>query len=297
MARKQDWVIGGLFLSALVIIIVVFWMSFGNISGGNITTISSGGDKIGLVELTGVIYDSGAIVHQLKTYGESHSIKAIVFRVNSPGGGVAASQEIYEQVRKIRESGKPIVVSMGSVAASGGYYVSCGADSIVADPGTTTGSIGVILESTNMEGLFKKLGLRVVVVKSGKFKDAGSPFRKMTPAERAYFQKYVDNAFYQFVRVVSNERHLSESDVLKIADGRIFTGEQALKLGLVDKMGTYEDAIQLAAKMAGIKGKPTLVKMRKRKISVFDLLFSDVQGLLGKIQSAPMLRYQMELNL
>ncbi|NOY77019.1 MAG: signal peptide peptidase SppA [Calditrichaeota bacterium] len=297
MARKQDWVLGGIFLAAFIIILMVFLFSFGNVPGSNITTISSGGDKIALVELRGVIYDSRDLVRQFKRYGEDRSIKAIVFRVDSPGGGVAASQEIYEQIRKVRESGKPVVVSMGSVAASGGYYVSCGADSIVANPGTTTGSIGVILETTDVAGLLKKLGVEVNVVKSGKFKDTGSPFRKMTKEEKAYLQKYIDNAYHQFVNVVSKERHIPEDKVLKIADGRIFTGEQALKLGLVDKLGTYEDAIQLAAKMAGIRGKPSLVKMQKRKRTVFDLLFSDVQGILGKIQSAPMLRYQLELNL
>ncbi len=297
MARKQDWVLGGIFLAAFIVILLFFLFSFGNVQRSSVTTISSGGDKIGLVELRGVIYDSASLVSQFKRYGEDRSIKAIVFRVDSPGGGVAASQEIYEQVRKVRESGKPVIVSMGSAAASGGYYVSCGADSIVANPGTTTGSIGVILETTNVAELLKKLGVRVDVVKSGKFKDTGSPFREMTDEERTYLQGYIDNAYHQFVKVVARERHLPESDVLKIADGRIFTGEQALKLGLVDKLGGYEDAIHLAAKMAGIKGKPSLVKIQKKKRSVFDLLFSDARGLLGKIQSAPMLRYQLELNL
>ncbi len=297
MARKQDWVLGGIFLAGFVLILLFFLFAFGNVPGSGVTTISSGGDKIALVELRGVIYDSRALVKQFKYYAEDRSIKAVVFRVDSPGGGVAASQEIYEQVRKVRKAGKPVVVSMGSVAASGGYYVSCGADSIVANPGTTTGSIGVILEATNVAGLLKKLGVRVDVVKSGKFKDTGSPFRKMTDEEKAYLQRYIDNAYHQFVRVVSKERHIPESKVLKIADGRIFTGEQALKLGLVDKLGTYEDAIQLAAKMAGIKGKPSLVKMQKKRRTLFDLLFSDAQGLLGEIQSAPLLRYQLELNL
>ncbi len=297
MARKQDWMIGGLFLAAFILILVVLLGSFRGISEEGLITISPGGQKVALVELTGVIYDSRQIVRQFKTYGENPSIKAIVFRINSPGGGVAASQEIYEAVKKVRKSGKPVVVSMGSVAASGGYYVACGADSIVANPGTTTGSIGVILETTNVAGLLKKLGVSVNVVKSGKFKDIGSPFRKMTSEERAYLQKYIDNAYGQFVRVVSAERHLPIERVKQFADGRIFTGEQALKLGLVDKLGTYDDAIALAAKMAGISGKPTLVKMKKRKLSVFDLLFSDTKGLLGRVQAAPVLRYQLELNL
>ncbi len=298
MARKQDWIIGGIFLAALILILVVLLGSFRGISEEGLTTISAGGgQKVALIELTGVIYDSRQIVHQFKTYGENPSIKAIVFRINSPGGGVAASQEIYEAAKKVRASGKPVVVSMGSVAASGGYYAACGADSIVANPGTTTGSIGVILETTNVAGLMKKLGISVNVVKSGKFKDIGSPFRKMTTDEKAYLQEYIDNAYEQFVRVVSTERHIPLQKVKSVADGRIFTGEQALKLRLVDKLGTYDDAIDLAAKMAGIHGKPTLVKMRKRKLSLFDLLFSDVQGLLGKVESAPVLRYQLQLNL
>ncbi len=297
MARKQDWVIGGIFLAALILILVVLFGAFGSISQEGLTTISPGGQKVALVELTGVIYDSRQIVRQFKLYGDNPSIKAIVFRINSPGGGVAASQEIYEAVKKVRDSGKPVVVSMGSVAASGGYYVACGADSIVANPGTTTGSIGVILETTNVSELMKKLGISVNVVKSGKFKDIGSPFRKMTPAEKAYLQEYIDNAYGQFVNVVSTERHIPIEKVKSFADGRIFTGEQAKKLGLVDVLGTYDDAISLAAKMAGIQGKPALVKMRRRKLSLFDLLFSDVQGLLGKVEAAPVLRYQMQLNL
>ena len=295
MARRSDWIIGVLILLSVVFLLLIFGIGISGLpSGGGALHVS--GDRIGVVELKGVILDSQPVVRQLKRLAESKGIKAIVLRIDSPGGGVAASQEIYDAVRKIRESGKPIVVSMGSVAASGGYYVACGADSILANPGTTTGSIGVILEIPNVEGLMKKLGVKFQVIKSGKFKDTGSPYREMTPEERRYLQSYIDNAFQQFVSVVAENRHITRSKVLSFADGRIFTGKQALALGLVDKLGDYQDAIDLAWKMAGLKGKPKVYRVPKRKITLLDLLFGDVSGVLQKLEAAPALKYQLKLT-
>lgn len=260
--------------------------------------VTSGtGDKVAVVELQGIIVSSEDVVRQLKKFGEDNSIKAVLLRVDSPGGGVAASQEMYEEVRKVRVK-KPIVVSMGSVAASGGYYVSCGASSIVANRGTLTGSIGVISEFFRFDPLLDKVGVDVNTIKSGKLKDAGSPFRKMTDVDKKYFQDLMDDVHHQFISVVEHERKLGHDEVVELADGRAFTGEQALSLRLVDTIGTYEDAVGIAAKLAGIKGRPTIVKERKHKPTFFDVLFgqskiSDVLNLKDDLLNQPILQYKM----
>jgi protease-4 len=263
------------------------------------TEIVSGfGSKIAVVELVGEITSSTNIVKQFKKYREDNSIKAIVFRVESPGGGVAASQEIYEEVRKTREAGMPVVVSMGSVAASGGYYVSCGASKVVANPGTLTGSIGVIAQFVRLDPLLGKIGVEMTTIKSGKFKDVGNPFREMSKEERAYFQRLMDDVYLQFMTVVEKERRISRDSVRLIADGRVYTGFEAFNIGLVDTLGTYEDAIAIAAKMAGIKGKPSIVREKKRKISIFDLLFdgsvlTSLFDVKEDFANQPILQYKM----
>ena len=261
--------------------------------------ISGFGDKIAVVELTGEILSSDDIVRQFKKYRNDHSIKAILFRVDSPGGGVVASQEIYEEVRKTREDGKPVVVSMGALAASGGYYVSCGASRIVANPGTLTGSIGVISEFLQVDTLLHKIGVSFNTVKSGKFKDIGNPYRRMTPDDQKFFQQLMDDVHRQFMDVVEQERNLDHDTVLAYADGRVFTGEQAVDMGLVDTLGTYEDAVHIAAHLAGIHGEPAIVKEHKRNASLFDLLFGqtkipDLLGLKNDIMNRPILQYRME---
>lgn len=294
MAKKSDWIIGGFILFGLLFVILFFIMGVMGISSGG-SSLEFSGKKIGLVELEGIIISSRKVVRNIRRMGDSESIRAIVLRIDTPGGGVAASQEIYDAVKSVREL-KPVVVSMGSVAASGGYYVACGADTIIANPGTTTGSIGVIMEIPNIEGLLDKLGIRFNVIKSGKFKDIGSPYRPMTSAEKEHLQTYIDDAFDQFVKVVSESRNLSEDTVLSFADGRVFTGRQALELGLVDQLGNYEDAIQLAAKMSGIKGKPKTYRFPKRKITFFDLLFSDLSEVFEVLNATPSLKYQFRLD-
>ncbi len=268
-------------------------------SGG--TPDSSGYDlsgstpKVAVVNLTGTILSSRHIVSSLQTLADNSSVKAIVLRVDSPGGGVAASQEIFEEVKSIRDTVKPIVVSMGSMAASGGYYVSCGATRIVADPGTITGSIGVIAMFPNYTRLMDKLGLRMNVIKSGKYKDSGSPFREMTESDKKYFYGVVENSYDQFLNVVAEERKLPVDKLKKFADGRVFTGQQALKLGLVDTLGSLEDAISIAARLGGIKGKPLVVEARKPQ-SLVDLLLGDFAQkfhFLGKdFVEQPVLQYR-----
>lgn len=285
MTKSTKWFLGVLGILAAVAIgftlLIFSLLSDGRNSTELVTTGS--GDKIAVIELRGVITESEDIVRQFKERRENNSIKAIVFRVESPGGGVVASQEIYEEVKKTRESGKPVVVSMGSVAASGGYYVSCGASRIVANPGTLTGSIGVISEFLQLEDALSKLGVGIKTIKSGKLKDAGSMSRRMNEQDEKYFQDLMDNVHGQFIDVVSRERDLNKEETVALADGRVFTGVQAMDLHLVDTLGTYQDAITIAADLAGIAGDPSIVKERKRQ-SWFESMFGDVAASLTTIR-------------
>ena len=225
-----------------------------------------GGGKVGVVEINGIITDAGETIHLLKQFREDETIKAIVLRVDSPGGVVGPSQEIYREVRKTIPD-KKVVASMGSVAASGGYYVAAAADGIVANPGTITGSIGVIMGYTNFEKLLEKIGLVPVVIKSGEYKDMGSPTRKMTLKEKEALQYFVDQTHRQFVTAIAEGRDMDLTLVEALADGRIYTGEEALKNGLVDRMGNLEDAIEWAGRLGGIEGKISPVYKREDTFS------------------------------
>ncbi len=253
------------------------------------------GDKIGLMEINDVIISSEGVVQQIKKFRDDKSIKAILLRINSPGGGVASSQEIYEEVKRTRDGGKTVVVSMGSIAASGGYYIACGSNLIVANPGTLTGSIGVIARFISVKDLADKLGIEETVVKSGELKDSGDPFKKMTEKDKEYFQEVVNNTFEQFIDVVVKERKLDRDSLLKFADGRVFTGVQAKEIGLIDTLGTLEDAIRITAKLAGIEGEPRIIKERRR-FSIFERLIGtsvdDITGLKQKLFSEPILQYR-----
>ncbi len=244
-------------------------------------------DRIALIRVEGVILDSQATVGELKRFGDNPSIKAIVLRIDSPGGGVVPSQEIHDAVQRVRaKSNKAVIASMGSVAASGGYYIAAATDRIVANPGTLTGSIGVIMETANVEGLLQKLGVEGVVIKSGKFKDVGSPLRKMSDEERSLMQMVMDDVHKQFIEAVAAGRALELPDVQALADGRIFTGRQAKDAKLVDELGNLEDAIQLAADVAGIEGEPKVVEPRRR-FSIRDVLESQFSGLFPKLDFHP----------
>ena len=239
---------------------------------GKTTTPFELGDKVGVVKIEGAIMDAGDTVDQLKTFRENPSIKAIVVRVDSPGGGVGPSQEIYREIRKTSEK-KKVVASMGALAASGGYYVASAADSIMANPGTITGSIGVIMSYTNLEDLFGKIGLSPVVIKSGQYKDIASPVRKMSDEERALLQAFADDLHDQFINDVAEGRGMDAGEVRKIADGRIFSGKRAKELGLIDQLGNLEDAINMAGRLAGIKGKiVTVYPPQERNLSMIELL-------------------------
>ena len=251
------------------------------------------GEKVALIRVEGPIFDSKETIEEIKDYVKDASIKAIVMRIDSPGGAVAPSQEIYEEVRK-GVSKKKIVVSMGSVAASGGYYIASPASRIIANPGTLTGSIGVIMEIPNFKGLMDKLGVKTEVVKSGRHKDLASAFRSLGRDEREILQNVLDNVHEQFITAVAEGRKMLREDVIKIADGRIFTGEQALEVGLIDELGNLEDAITVAAKLSGIRGEPVLVR-KKEHFSLINLLRTNLPKELKEIVPTIQVKYLFTL--
>ncbi len=271
--KRRRILIGLCVIAALLIFFLGALFLIGRYSGAK-TGRFAFGDKIAVVEVKGVISQSSGIIEELEQYAQDQGVKAILLRVDSPGGGVGPAQEIYREIIKIRPK-KKVVTSMGAVAASGGYYIACASDRIVANPGTITGSIGVIMQFSNLEELLKKIGVKGVVIKSGEHKDIGSPFREMTPEEKKIMQEVLDNVHQQFIKAVADGRKLDRSKVAEIADGRILTGEQAKQLGLVDEMGNLQDAIEITAKLAGIEGKPTVLYPKKRT-SIWDLLLRDM---------------------
>ena len=229
------------------------------------------GEKVGVVEITGIIVDSRDAIDQIKQLREEDSIKAIVVRIDSPGGAVAPSQEIYREIRKTVPL-KKVVASMGSVAASGGYYIAAAADGIIASPGTITGSIGVIMAYTNYRALLDKIGLVPVVVKSGTYKDTGSPVREMTETERKSLEDFTVNIHRQFIKDIVDGRRMDPEKVEALADGRIYTGEESKALGLVDRLGNIEDAIEWAGRMGGIEGNVSAVYVGEDQFSLLDYL-------------------------
>ena len=258
--RKRD----GILLAIMLLCVVAFAAAFLTSLGGQ-DGISGFGDKVALVEINGQIESSGEVVRQLRYYGKQGNVAALVIRLDSPGGGVAASQEIFEEIGKLRDAGKIVVASMGSVAASGALYIACAVDTVVANPGTLTGSIGVIFQFPVYEGLMDKVGIRLETVRSGEFKDVGNPGRSITPREEEMLQSVIDDTYEQFVDVVAEGRRLDRDCVLGLASGAIFTGQQALDLGLVDVLGNYQDAIDLAGSMAGLGDDPPTVRHSERR--------------------------------
>jgi protease-4 len=245
----------------------------------------SEGSGVGLVEVNGMIVDSKEPIRQLRHFLKKDSVKAVVLRIDSPGGVVGPSQEIYEEVRKLAAR-KKVVVSMGSLAASGGYYIASPATVIYANPGTITASIGVLIKFSNLEGLFGKLGISSTTIKTGSFKDAGAPDRPLSPEDRAMFQAVIDSTHEQFVKAVAEGRKLPVEEVRKIADGRILSGEQAKTAKLVDKLGNLQDAIEEAGRLGGITGEPSIIMPPKKKVSYLDLLAGGAEekfnGVLNK---------------
>ncbi len=237
-----------------------------------------GGERVAVIRIEGVIVDSRETIEELRRFRDNPSIKAVVLRIDSPGGGVVPSQEIHTEVMKARKDGRlKVVASMGNLAASGGYYIAAATDKIVANPGTLTGSIGVIMELANVQGLLEKVGVQSVVIKSGRYKDLASPFRAMSKEDRGLLQNVLDDVHDQFIQAVAAGRALKVEEVRPLADGRIFTGRQARTAKLVDELGDLQDAIKLAARLVGIEGEPRVVEPRKR-FSLRDLLENSFFG-------------------
>jgi protease-4 len=250
-------------------------------AGSNEAAFGGFGDRIGVVDLDGVILSPQPVVGELKRFADDSSIKAIILHVNSPGGGVAASEEIYREVKRIREEKKKrVVVSIETVGASGAYYIASASNKIYADQGSIVGSIGVIAEWVNYGDLLKWAKLKSVVIKTGEFKDTGNPARDLTPAEQAYMQSLIDNMFGQFIQAVAEGRGMKFDDVKAIANGKVWTGKEALSMKLIDDTGDFEAVVKDTAKSVGISGEPTLVRPEKDRRTLLDLLMGDVSQYL-----------------
>jgi protease-4 len=277
-SRTWLWVLlgGGAFVLFVAVVFTLIYFTLRSGGGEEASSFSGFGDKIGVVDLDGVILDSDTVVSELKKFGDDDSIKAIIIHVNSPGGGVAASEEIYREVKRLRdEKHKHIVASISTVGASGAYYVSSATNKIYADSGSVVGSIGVIAEWVNYGDLMRWAKLKPEILKVGALKDTGDPTRDMTPEERAFMQSLIDNMYGQFVNAVAAGRHAKPEDIKAIADGRVWTGQEALSMKLIDQVGDFQTAIEDTAKAVNIKGEPTLVYPQKEHKTLLDLLVGD----------------------
>ena len=274
-------ILSGTFFLLFLGISGVFYMAQGGSShsGRSGASVFSGTSAaVGLIEINGMILDSRKTLDKLDKLESNPDVKAVVLRLNSPGGGTAPAQEIYEAVKGYS---KPVVVSMASVAASGAYYIAVGANKVFANPGTLTGSIGVVMEFLNLGNLYEWAKVKRYTVKAGKFKDSGAEFREMTDEEKELLQTAVDDVMVQFKKAVKQGRSLTDDQVSEVADGRIFTGSQALKLHLIDKLGTINDAIQEAGRLGKIVGKPRVIRTDKKKSALLDFLSDDDDGFEG----------------
>jgi protease-4 len=269
--KKRPFLPALLIFGALILFFFVGTLVFSSSRGSRLLSF---GSKVGVVEVAGEIDSSRETIEDILNFKEDTSIKAVVLRIDSPGGGVGPSQEIHEEVKKLAEV-KPVVASMGSVAASGGYYMAVPAKKIFANAGTLTGSIGVIMEFTSYQVLLEKVGLKSQVVKSGEHKDIGSPTRPMSENDRKILQSVIDDVHRQFVTAVAEGRKMKPDVVQKLADGRIFTGRQALELGLVDSLGNLQDSIDAAANLAGIVGEPRIVYPSRDEPGFLDYLIQE----------------------
>jgi protease-4 len=281
-SRTVLWILigGGAFFLFVLAVFSLVYLTL-HAGGGNQAAFGGFGDRIGVVDLDGVILSPQPVVGQLKKLADDSSIKAIILHVNSPGGGVAASEEIYREVKRIREDKKKrIVVSIETVGASGAYYIASASNKIYADQGSIVGSIGVIAEWVNYGDLLKWAKLKSIVFKSGEFKDTGNPARELTPAEQAYMQGLIDNMFGQFVQAVADGRGMKFDDVKAIANGKVWTGKEALSMKLIDNVADFEAVVNDTAQSVGISGEPTLVHPEKDRRTLLDLMLGDVSQYL-----------------
>ena len=275
----------------LAVTVLALLVTMGEDEGGEFAF----SDRVQVVDIEGELIDSKEILIQLKRYEDSSSVRAILLNIDSPGGGVAVSQELYSEIRRLRErNDKTVVAYMSSVGASGAYYLACAANKIVANPGTVVGSIGVIAEWINYGDLLEWAKLKDIVMKTGEFKDTGSASRPLTDRERTYFQSLIDDMYVQFVEAVASGRNLEIQEVRALADGRVFTGRDAKERKLVDEIGNFQDAVDLTAKLAGISGKPRLIRVSRQRITLLDVLTSDLSKALpfkGSLKSQIRFQY------
>jgi protease-4 len=282
--RHSAWFYIGIIVGSLaavcLFITVMVWATMRSVTGSDASTFGLSSSQIGVIDITGVILSPETIDTQLRKFGDEPSIKAIILHINSPGGGAAASQEIYHEVLRVRqEKHKKIIASVESVGASGAYYIASACDKIYANDASLVGSIGVIIEWTNYGELLRWAKLKNVTITSGDLKDAGDPSRDVTPKEQAYFQSLVDNMFGQFVHDVATSRHTTDDKIKPLATGQVWTGQQALPLGLIDKVGGFRIALMDTAKDVGISGEPNIVRPAKNKRGLFTVLTDDGEDL------------------
>lgn len=277
--RKHPVILGLLLLVivGILVFLFIYWVTLLRGMGEPF----SGKSKVGVVTIDGLISDSKDVTDLLGKYEKDDHVGVVVIRIDSPGGGVVPAQEIYDKVLDLKKK-KKVVISMGSVAASGGYYIACAGDRIIANPGTITGSIGVIIQFSQIEKLLEKIGLKPTVIKGGKYKDVGSPVREMTKDERELVQGVVDDIYDQFLEAVSASRNISKEELKTIADGKIYTGRQALRLGLVDELGSMEHTIKVAAKLGGIDGKPGVIYPEKKRKGLLRYLVKEIISVISE---------------
>lgn len=284
-------------LSVLILVFFVFVFFYAYFTGGEPKALSFlSGDGVGVLQIEGTIDDSRSVTNELKRFKEAPWIKAVVVRIDSPGGAVAPTQEIFDELQKAKKK-KPLIASMGSMATSGGYYVASACDKIIANPGTLTGSIGVIMQLSNVEELMKKVGVKGYNIKSGVNKDIGSPFQPLSPEGKEILQSLVDNVHSQFIAAVAMGRGMSEAQVRKLADGRVYSGAQAKELGLVDQFGTLDDAIELAAKRVGLDENPTVYYSTPEEERWWEKLFFSALGRRFPASQRGWLRYEWSPSL
>ena len=282
--RRSPWFYIGIIVGSLaaVFLLIMFmvWAAMRSVSGSNSSAFGLSTDSIGVIDISGVILSPETVDTQLRKFGDDSSVKAIILHINSPGGGAAASQEIYHEVLRVRqEKHKKVIASIESVGASGAYYIASACDRIYANDASVVGSIGVIMEWTNYGDLLRWAKLKNVVIHAGELKDAGDPSRDLTPKEEAYFQSLVDNMYTQFVHDVATGRHTSDDKIKPLATGQVWTGQQSLPLGLIDKVGGYRVALMETAKSVGISGEPSVVRPAKMKRGLFSVLTDDADDL------------------
>jgi protease IV len=282
--RRSPWfyigIIAGSLAAVFLLITGIVWVTMRSVNGTDTAGLGLNPSSIAVIDISGAILSPETIDNQLRKFGDDSSVKAIILHINSPGGGAAASQEIYHEVLRVRqEKHKKIIASIESVGASGAYYIASACDKIYANDASVVGSIGVIMEWTNYGDLLRWAKLKNVVIHAGELKDAGDPTHDVTPQEQAYFQSLVDNMYSQFIHDVASGRHSTDDKIKPLATGQVWTGEQALPLGLIDKVGGFRTALMDTAKDAGISGEPNVVRPAKNKRGLFAMITDDGEDL------------------